>query len=543
MQMLPNRVTPACPLVALVLALPAGAQTIVPLVQEGDASPGIGSVTRIDNLAISSSGSWLVEVDTDNPDTSADGVLVRDGLVFLQEGQALPEPAGAAVGSFDEMDLNGFGIGAWNLFLDNTSGSSDDSGVFVETILVLQEGQVSTAPGFSAGTPYTFFFEVQVNDANQVLVMATVDDPAILSSVDRALVLLTLDATGAIVSEAVIAKEGDLLPGQTELLDDMETGSSNLALNDAGDVLFIADLAGDASFDHAVYLNSTLLAQEGMSSPVAGRNWSTLSLAEVDLNDAGSWVLGAQLDGDSADNEVLVKDGAVFRREGDVLDAVAPDAIDNFGAGPVQLTEAGNVLWFGALEGTPSNSETLWIDDVLLARTGITQIGGKTLVDISNIQNGYAVSPNGRFVIFEGTLDDGTEGVYQVLLGPGVAVERNGSGVNPSCFTNLGAPNLGQDWSTTVDGSVLPGATLTAILAYDSSLPGVPTTFGELLVAPEALGGVLLASDIVVGGGLNAHAVALPSDPSNVGLFAATQALVFGGGIQLCNALDLTLGF
>ena len=538
-----------CPVALSPLALCAGAaglyaQSITPLVQEGDTVPGVGVVTGIQNVAINSSGQWTVEVDTDNADTDADEVMLRDGLVYLVEGQALPLPLGATLDGFDALNRSELGFSAWNLRLDGTPGGiADDTGVYVDTVLVVQEGGISTAPEFSAGTPYTGFFDVKINEANQLLVVGEVDDPALSSTIDRALVRMDLDASGALLSETVVVKEGDVLPGQTESVEDVETGPHAFAFNNLGQALYVVDLEGDASVDGAVYQDGTLLAQEGAASPAAGRNWATLARAEVDLNDAGDTVLSAQLDGDAATSAVLVKNGAVFLQEGDVPSGVAPDAITGFGTGPVLLTERGNVLWFATLTGAPSTAESLWLDQRLLVRTGVTQVNGVTITDLSNLQDGYTISPNGRHVVFEATLSDGTNGAYRLDLGPASAVSRNGAGTNTVCLVSVTDPVLGEDWIATVDATGHPGALATVILAYDLPLTGLPTPWGELLVSPEALGGTLAATSTVFGGGLNVHTVPLPADASLATLTAYTQALIVGGGPELCNAVDVTLGF
>src|SRR5690606_40348445 len=58
--------------------------------------------------------------------------------------------------------------------------------------------------------------------------------------------------------------------------------------------------SSDLDFDGALYLDNTLLAQEGSPSPVSGRNWRSLGSAVVALNDAGQWAMRAQLDGDTS---------------------------------------------------------------------------------------------------------------------------------------------------------------------------------------------------------------------------------------------------
>src|SRR5688572_16209520 len=51
--------------------------TITPIVVEGDSVAGVARVSRVDNLAVNDSASWLVEVDTDFANTTQDQFLLR----------------------------------------------------------------------------------------------------------------------------------------------------------------------------------------------------------------------------------------------------------------------------------------------------------------------------------------------------------------------------------------------------------------------------------------------------------------------------------
>src|SRR5690606_12669669 len=239
------------------------------------------------------------------------------------------------------------------------TGTSDDSGVYYDTTLVIQEGDVATAPAFSAGTPYIGFFETKFNDTDQILIMASVDDPEIASTVDRALVIVDYDpATGAAL-QRVVAMEGDILPGQTERVDDFETGPHDFDFNAAGQTLFIADLAGSTDFDGALYLDNTLLAQEGSPSPVSGRNWRSLGSAVVALNDAGQWAMRAQLDGDTSSGIVIVRGSDIIAQEGALVPGGGGDPFTSFGTGPIGIDNSGAVYWYGSW---PSG-EAIFMDD------------------------------------------------------------------------------------------------------------------------------------------------------------------------------------
>lgn len=95
--MSPTAVSRVVSCIVLLVALPglAAAQrtfTIETVVVEGDDVPGVGRITRIDNLAVNDAGQTLVEADTDNPDTALDSILLLDGELLLREGDPLAEP-------------------------------------------------------------------------------------------------------------------------------------------------------------------------------------------------------------------------------------------------------------------------------------------------------------------------------------------------------------------------------------------------------------------------------------------------------------------
>ena len=388
--------------------------TIETLVLKGENVPGVGLVTSIDNLAINNLGLWIVEADTDHANTDADSVLIRDGVLYLREGDALDEPEGASIDSFDSVNVNILGDSGWNFFLDGTGGSNDDSGIYLNTDLIIQESDISEAPEFSPGTIYIGFFEVKINDADAMLVVASVDDPNIPTTVDRALVVISSDAQ----SEMVFAKEGDTLPGQTETVADFGTSWSRFDFTNAGDIMFFADLTGDSAADGVFYLNNTLLAQEGSPAPIEGRNWQTLSSKPLDVNNSGAYVFRGNLDGDTADDEVIIKNGVKFVQE-DTLPAIAPFTLENFGtSAPVLITDDGDVVWYGDWNNPDTGVDTgIFLNDTLLVQEGVTVIDGQVVGPIARLEDCLRASDNGRYIIFEATLADGTNGAFLIEIG------------------------------------------------------------------------------------------------------------------------------
>ncbi|MEP0845761.1 MAG: PEP-CTERM sorting domain-containing protein [Phycisphaerae bacterium] len=388
----------------------AGTFPITPLLLEGDLVPGVGNVTTIDNIAVNNSGQWMVEADTNNADTNTDSVLMRTGALHLREGDPIA-PAGASIGSFDSININNGGNSGWNFFLDGTGSTSTDSGVYFNTTLLIQESNLATAPGFSPGTPYIGWFEVKINNNDDMLMMASVDDPAIASTVDRAIVKIN-PVSGV---QTLLAKEGDVLPGQAGAVEDFGTGPHTFAYNDNDDVMFFADVTGSTATDGLIYLNSAILAQEGSPSPVAGRNWSGLSSPELDINNSGEYVFSGTLDGDTNSNLLIVKNGAKFVQEGDSLPSIGAFTFTSFGSGPIEIDDSGNVLWYGDWNDADTNvDEGLFWNDVLIVQEGVTTIGGVLVDTLRGVEDGYHMSDNGRYVIFEAILVNGIEGAFMI---------------------------------------------------------------------------------------------------------------------------------
>lgn len=438
-------------LAAVLTAIPAAAQPHVavyePVVTQGDLVPGVGLVTRIDNVAINNGLQWIVEADTDHLDADADQVLLRDqgGTVadlYLREGQSLSQPPGASIGSFDAINISPDGRSGWNFFLDGTSGSGDDSGIYYDTTLVIQEGTFSTAPEFTPGTMYIGFFEAHVNDGPQILVVASVDDPAVPTTVDRALVRVTIDETGALLSEEVIAMEGDTLPWQTEGVTDFGTGPHQTAFNENGDLLFFADLTGLTTQDGVIYQNDQPIAQEGEASPVAGRIYELLSSRSLDMNNHGEYVFKANLDGDAADDEILVKEGRVLAREGESLPDIAPYRITSFGtsSGPVKIGDNGSVLWYGDWDDPDTDRDTgLFLDSTLIVREG-DGVGFDVIDLIASGPDAFSMSDNGHWCIFEATFLSGNNTAIVLELQTVTTVE-DAAALTPSTTLLRATPN------------------------------------------------------------------------------------------------------
>ncbi|MFH1680818.1 MAG: T9SS type A sorting domain-containing protein [Candidatus Eisenbacteria bacterium] len=433
---------------ALLLLLTAGAgeaQILIifeTVVEEGDLIPGVGAVTTIDNLAVNDNFRWLVEADTDHPNTDADAVIIRNDTLYLREDQPLSQPPGATLNTFDAVRLNNDGHSGWNFFLSGTSGSNDDSGIYYDTTLVIQESDVSTAPGFSPGTQYIGFFETHINDNREILIVASVEDTAVASTVDRALVIAEVDALGNLLSETLIAMEEDTLAGQSEGIVDFGTGPHQTAFNNNGEALYFADLTGATTTDGVIYLNHQLIAQEGSPAPVAGRNYELLSSRGLDVNNGGGHVFKANLDGNTADDEIIVKNGGVLAQEGGTMPDIAPYLFTSFGttSGPIQIGDNGKVVWFGDWNDPNTDFDTgLFLDSVLIIQEGVTMVDTDLIDEISSGQDAFDMSPSGQWLLFEVTFVNGNNAAVILDLTDPTAVATTTDLVAPAVLR--AAPN------------------------------------------------------------------------------------------------------
>ncbi len=394
---------------------------IIVLVLEGDAVPGVGNVTSIDNLAVNDNGDWMVEADTDYANTDLDTVLLLNGVLHLREGDALSDPPLSSINTFDSINLNVNQDSGWNFFLSGPP-SNADSGIYFNTTLVIQESDTSTAPEFEAGTVYIGFFDVKMNDFNKMIAVASVDQPINPDTVERALVFIVVDNTGTLISESALIIEDDILSGQTEAVAELGTGPHQSAFNQNDKILIFVDLAGSTATDGVIYLDDTIVAQEGDPSPVIGRNYEMLSSRGMDLNNFEEVVFKANLDGDASSDEMIVRDGTELIREGQSLPAISPYNFTSFGtgSGPVKIDDNRNVLWYGDWDDPNTDIDTgLFLNETLLVQEGVTKINGLIVDTIYSGSDGFTMSENGRYIVFEATLEDGSNGAFMIeIQGP-----------------------------------------------------------------------------------------------------------------------------
>lgn len=517
------------------------------VVIEGEAVAGVGNVTRVDAMSVADSGAWYVEADTDFADQDQDSVVVDAGGLLYREGQALPAPLGATIDNFDSVAFDDAGRVAWNLGLDGTAGLDDDSGVFLNDVLLVQEGGLVGAPRLDPGTTWRGFFEARFAGPQAVVVLASVDDPTIPTTVDRAFVRLDLDAGGALVGAQSLVAEGDLLPGQSFPVKDFDTAPHNFACNANGALLHHVEFEGD--LDDAIFLDDVLLAKEGQPSPVPGRNWGFLASPEVALNGAGDWAFSVRLDGDVNTDAVIVRNGAIVAQEGDPHPDLPPGAVlDSFGTAPIALAENGELLWYASWDvGDGTTDEGWFIDDRLWVARSTATVGGAPLTDLASVQDAAAMSPSGRYVLLEGNRAAGENGAFLFDRAAGLSPIVECFDANPGVLAYVGgSTTIGWTLDLSLDS---PGATLGSLVFLMLSPTPDPsggecglflTGIGELLVDFLPPNFFILGIGVTSGSPLTTS-LPLPNNPNLVGSSLYLQGL-FGDTLDLFDPIDLTNG-
>ncbi|HMN97330.1 MAG TPA: hypothetical protein PKC43_06080 [Phycisphaerales bacterium] len=455
--------------------------TITPLVLQNDEiEPGV-LVTSIESLDVNNAGDWLLELATNAP-TAFNRLIVLNGAIEYRKGFGFPAPVGGLISSFDSVRINNNAEIGWNLFFSELP-SNADTGVFFNDLLLIQEGDLSQpTSGLTVPSPYIGFFETRMNDNNEIFLVGTVDDPMIVSGVDRVLAWLDYDVVTNTHVETILWKESDVLPGQSEAALDFGTGTENAAINNARQAFFSVSLSGPTATNAALYRDAELIVQKGDESPIAGRTYTNIGTStRVDMNASGDWVFVSNISGDAADNIVIVDGGGIVAQRGTQAPGTDPGTlINNFNSAPVRIDDSGNVFWYANLTGDAATNQALYRNGDLIVRKGVavdgltfTSLAGSTAT--GGITKGFSISQDGRYMLFRGILDNGLRGAFLVTFGDppcGNSPDLDGDGeVNGADLGLL----LG-GW-----GPCVPGAPCPADLNCDGEVDGAD--LGALLGA------------------------------------------------------------
>ena len=407
---------------------------------------GSATVRSINDVFVNSRGDWIALT---NQFSSTDPEMaIVNGVVVYAEGQPIEAPTGFPTVRSWASNLPAIannGDIAWNL--STVLGSSVEGGLRISGAIAwaFYEGDTFNDGPFLYGQ-WSSVPDVKINDNRQVFIVASMDVFGLGSSIDRAFVRVTLNGDGVVSESVKLLGFGDTIPGYPgETMTGGYVGELHNAFNNAGDWIASPIFSGDAARSDLVVKNNQILLQEGSPAPIAGRNWGSLAgfVHAVDLNDAGSWVLRAPMTGDTATDQIIVKDGVKFFQEGDPFPPNTARTVTSIATMAVRLDDAGIVWWYADTNDTDTTRDQFLMRGTDgIAQEGVTPVeipsaGGEiaTLRAIDTGTSNFAVADNGKFAAFKGRLANrpGASGDTDILalIEVRCPADFNGSGGIP----------------------------------------------------------------------------------------------------------------
>jgi len=418
------------------------AQQPTPLMEYGD--PIANSSHTVQNfykLQINNHGDWLAQAFWDPGINQF--CLIRNGALEAEFRANLGDGPGLAPHwSFTNgIGFNDAGETFYSLFFSNNpNGLLDDEGLYYDfSNLVALESDLVLDPSVPAGSVWHDWDNLVLNNTGTVLVNADYEDG--LTGLDhRVFAKLGIDAQGEPTGvEEILVGEGSIVDGDPVI--SIAVSSRQFDMNDNGDVIAILRLGPGGPQESVIWVNGQAVARDREISTVSGLEWSSINLSQVAMNNRGDYAFTASL------NSTVIREGVFVNGQplvlyGDQLPDIAPFEIRRVQGRPIDIADTGDVLWWGEFNDTnPGSNDALFLNDSLLVRTGVTQIGGATVEELDTGEYGYFLSDNGRYVVFEATLSDGRVGLYQIDLVPGPVLQPIQPGVagqpNTATVVNL----------------------------------------------------------------------------------------------------------
>ncbi|MBL0870809.1 MAG: hypothetical protein IBJ18_09570 [Phycisphaerales bacterium] len=454
--------------VAALLCLSGSAAALPPMtiqvvLKEGDTVNGV-TVTSVDGASINSLGNWWATVNSFS--STQPQAAIRDGAVVYTEASMVNGPGGSVrVFDWNQTTINDQGQMVWPLLTVPTSGT--DSGLFYSETGAAQtewgayEGTLAYDEGFGRVATWASFADVKMLSNRRAFMIASVDDFSVQGTINRAIMQATFNADGTLASTIRYATEGDTLTGQTVPIRGSQVTSSQNDANNNGQFIWVPLLRNpDAptTADEMIYLGtSTELVKEGSPSIIPGRNWGSQSSTNsaVGINDNGDYVYRAALDGATASNAVIVKNGVKFIQKGDPFPpnpAFNVTAI-NSGSTCVRIDNQGFVWWWADWSDPDANVDTgIMRGNEIVLQEGMTLPGGAVLDFFSTGPEDFSVSRDGKRMACVVTLVGGIEAVVTVSFqdalascNPADIACDNGSPLvtSPACTNSTTGPNEG----------------------------------------------------------------------------------------------------
>jgi hypothetical protein len=300
-------------------------------------------------------GRWLLKADT-NAATSADDVLLVDGVVGLREGDQAPWTlATETMGPFEAR--NGITDNGGLAVKNNTSSSLNDDYVAKFTggvwSIVAQEAQQIGA--FPAGVTYddTLTSVVLLDGGDVCLEADLIDGVGITTTIDE--VFVREGATNTLFAQELVTIPSSQFTGLSETVDNISFDDVWFT-PDGANYVMKADLTGATTSDDVIIYNGAVVLQEGFDVPgLPGDPIASAGIDEVAMDFAGNWWARGNL---VSTQDYVVRNGVVMAKGGDPIHTGATELWDDTTFGDLFFMHQGDSLGNYVIAGVTDNANT-----------------------------------------------------------------------------------------------------------------------------------------------------------------------------------------
>jgi hypothetical protein len=466
------------------------------------------------------------------------GVLVRDDAILLAEGTTLANPL-ARVRLLGETEGSGDNL-VQNLVLDSfvpPRAYPAAEALLHRGVVLLQSHEPVLVSGLPSTTICSGIGSAAANGRGTVLAYVELDgNPA-----DVAILRFDFDDSGAPLARTLALRAGQALPDGSVF-----TGAgARIAVDEDGNGLTrIEALDGIDRLVRITPTGTQVILRANTPSPVPGHTLREIQ-RHYDQNGLGGLATGVVLDGALDENVVLLKNGQPLFREGELVPSLSPGVpprrLANLGL--VRLSNSGNVYWQALINTEAPSRGSFMRDRQPILQAGVSLVDGELVTGFAYASDNFDISPSGRFWIGRVTLERTGDAL--------VTADFGASRVLPGCTPNAstlrhtdGLVLAGHTIRLVLDGPAAPGALATLHFASAAARPGsacgITTPFGELLLDPTRVVGMLVAG--IAAGGPVVLDLPIPANVALVDRQFFAQGVFVGAGLELTNGLMLEIG-
>ena len=354
------------------LSSPATAQVASVLVREGDAptgSPAGHTVAAITDPAVNHATGYAAGLSLSSGGSTVSGLW---GTTTLGGAPAVFRTEGT-INNFQQNSFESFwgysdaGQACYSPLGDNlTTGGTSLDCVWLDNQVLAEEDQpIPSVPG----TVWRFASRPGVSANGIPYWVSGLDDAVTGADLGYG---LFRDTTAT-----VVMKSGDVIPGTGGPIDtasgvDFDYRFSAKATHNIVPINTTEATTIDnyMTVDGSVLVAGGSPVQEGTPVPasiggLAGENWDNFDYCGI--TESGQWFFTGDTEPNTADDEVIVKNGVVLYREGQALDGeVLFGSIDD-----AYMNEAGNIAYiWDVVDATAGDLEALFVNDKLILKEG-----------------------------------------------------------------------------------------------------------------------------------------------------------------------------